>query len=458
MGRIIFAEDSTFSYLKNISKLSSFSTGLILGQCGQTTDYVVHLVRSPEQVLDSPPSTGLINIQTVNDIKESAIIDHAKHVTRMLPGGFWVLGIFVCTSTDIFSDTAAQSRLKSIIYQLKKNLLSEPLLYANSPSPDKLLLHFNSEDHKYTCKTLDANVISSTFKPADWKFKNNFTKWYQISCRFDLDQPSLAGHSVTPLKSQLKHVLTEVNSKIESALVTFNGKVAPGNETLDSFADKLRNVKHRIIDKENEEVSSLEANIFIPFSDSASLQEEISIKNCDVELQLLGVLGSQVFLHQRATIFEAINAVKQDIVRSLAARLEMHWDSLVEEECGSPEEKQTIHEPPRRVIVQLPNGRISFSDYLFPGEGASEVLSSFKELLDITISETNVQKDFEIQGDPTEFYTKSSISLTSSSNDDMLRPSLPTGFLVAAFSVAVILIGVAIALHLRRSDNSDGDQ
>lgn len=63
----------------------------------------------------------------------------------------------------------------------------------------------------------------------------------------------------------------------------------------------------------------------------------MSIKNCDVELQLLGVLGSQVFLHQKATIFEAINAVKQDIVRSLSARLEMHWDSLVEEECGSPE-------------------------------------------------------------------------------------------------------------------------
>lgn len=48
--------------------------------------------------------------------------------------------------------------------------------------------------------------------------------------------------------------------------------------------------------------------------------------------------------------------------------------------------------------MRLPNAKISFSDYLFPGEGASEVLSSFKELLDITISEINVQKDFEIQG------------------------------------------------------------
>jgi hypothetical protein len=32
-----------------------------------------------------------------------------------------------------------------------------------------------------------------------------------------------------------------------------------------------------------------------------------------------------------------LQAVKQDIVRSLASRLELHWDSLIEEEQGSPE-------------------------------------------------------------------------------------------------------------------------
>lgn len=63
------------------------------------------------------------------------------------------------------------------------------------------------------------------------------------------------------------------------------------------------------------------------------------MKDCDVELHLLGVLASQVFLSQKTTVAEAVNAVKQDIVRSLAARFEMHWDSLVEEEYGSPEGK-----------------------------------------------------------------------------------------------------------------------
>lgn len=32
-----------------------------------------------------------------------------------------------------------------------------------------------------------------------------------------------------------------------------------------------------------------------------------------------------------------LQAVKQDIIRSLASRLELHWDSLLEEEQGSPE-------------------------------------------------------------------------------------------------------------------------
>ena len=51
----------------------------------------------------------------------------------------------------------------------------------------------------------------------------------------------------------------------------------------------------------------------------------------------MGQLVSRTFVHQKATIEEATNAVKQDVMRSLASRLEMHWDSLIEEEDGSPE-------------------------------------------------------------------------------------------------------------------------
>jgi hypothetical protein len=45
------------------------------------------------------------------------------------------------------------------------------------------------------------------------------------------------------------------------------------------------------------------------------------------------ILSSRVLLVEYFTS----QAVKQDIVRSLASRLELHWDSVIEEEHGSPE-------------------------------------------------------------------------------------------------------------------------
>lgn len=64
--------------------------------------------------------------------------------------------------------------------------------------------------------------------------------------------------------------------------------------------------------------------------------------SCSASIRLIGQLVSRTFLHQKASIAEANMAVKQDIVRSLASRLEMHWDSLIEEENGSPEGKLLI--------------------------------------------------------------------------------------------------------------------
>lgn len=58
---------------------------------------------------------------------------------------------------------------------------------------------------------------------------------------------------------------------------------------------------------------------------------------CGASMRLVGQLFSRTCIHQKATIGEAINAIKQDVLRSLASRLELHWDSLIDEENGSPE-------------------------------------------------------------------------------------------------------------------------
>ena len=51
-------------------------------------------------------------------------------------------------------------------------------------------------------------------------------------------------------------------------------------------------------------------------------------------MRLSGRMAIRAYLHPRATVGEAIEAVKEDLLRSLNARCDMHCDSLVGEEIG----------------------------------------------------------------------------------------------------------------------------
>jgi len=62
----------------------------------------------------------------------------------MLPGGMWVLGLFIVGPGDVFGDQKAVSRLRAVLHHIKKNLSNNCFLHGNSPSSDKLVLHLCS--------------------------------------------------------------------------------------------------------------------------------------------------------------------------------------------------------------------------------------------------------------------------------------------------------------------------
>ena len=45
--------------------------------------------------------------------------------------------------------------------------------------------------------------------------------------------------------------------------------------------------------------------------------------------------------------------------------------------------RAVLHEPPRRILAPLPFSPVSISDYLFPGEGPADSLTSLADLLDL---------------------------------------------------------------------------
>lgn len=61
----------------------------------------------------------------------------------MLPGGMWVLGIFIVGPGDCLNDNSCVPKIRTVLTAIHKNLASNVHLYGNS-NQEHLILSFNS--------------------------------------------------------------------------------------------------------------------------------------------------------------------------------------------------------------------------------------------------------------------------------------------------------------------------
>ncbi|XP_017876659.1 protein odr-4 homolog [Ceratina calcarata] len=459
MGRTVYAEERLYNYLMSLAKPDEYTIGLILGQSTGQKDYIVHLAKTPpplgknvveESVLSSPTdseqNTVESHIKSVKDIPESWVADHAKHVTRMLPGGMRVLGTFVVGPEDAINDSTNAHKFRSVLVAMHKNLSHNKYLCGNN-NEEHLILNLNSITQKYTCKSVETHK-TGMMKPADWKFQTKTTKWHQLETLVDFDRLFLISANKNPetLKRQLQDILKSISEIIESSLVVIEGEVRSANDTLEVISKSKKNEKNCKDNDKNNDDKSIQINLYIPCQEN-NTSSDVRITPCSASIRLVGQLVSRTFVHHKANIEEANTAIKQDIIRSLASRLEMHWDSLIDEEAGSPEENITLHEPPRRVLIALPDSKVTLSDYLFPGEGPQEALLSLQELLDLEVQESNVQKDIELQADPGEFYAQNEIDVKAVNLGTDTSENRQMKVYIAGLGIAILIVILAIIVH-----------
>ncbi|KAG8225008.1 hypothetical protein J437_LFUL006019 [Ladona fulva] len=402
MGRTIILEENLIPSITKFLSPNAYVIGLILGQSTGQKDYVVHLARTPrpakedieEEVIEANPFGDKEKksyekpITSIKDLEENWVADHAKHVTRMLPGGMWVLGIFTGGPSDPFDDSGDRSRVRSALLQIRDHFMKHSYLHGDGPSTEKIALHFNSVTKKFVGRTVDLSVPSASFRPAELKIHSFPTKWHHLECHMGFDQwfPLPQSSSVKPLKRLIMDILGNLSQDIESAQCLIEGEPRDKADLVEGIGEKEEDEETRGTSRRKKGSTSsprssptkkntlpLEVNLFLPCNKTESGGEVLMIDCCG-EVRLVGVLACRVFLHQKATVEEAEKAVKADIIRSLYSRLEMHWDSLIEEEQGCPEDRLTLHEPPRKVFVSLPawDGKVELLDYIFPGEDAAE--------------------------------------------------------------------------------------
>lgn len=118
MGRTVAYDDHVQKLICELVQVkNSLTVGMVIGQSTQQRDIVVHIANTPKKDDEEPQKEGdgkqshkSLGVQA--DIEESWICQHAKQVTRMLPGGMDVLGLFAVGTPEELA--AAQPKLRQV--------------------------------------------------------------------------------------------------------------------------------------------------------------------------------------------------------------------------------------------------------------------------------------------------------------------------------------------------------
>lgn len=449
MVKTVNSPEYCLQYLEQYASQEIFVIGLILGQSTSGRENVIHLARTPEEKssenvseasydFDKPEST-----KTLLNVSEAWVADHARHVTRMLPGGMFVQGIFITSDEDIFEDPNCFSKVKSIMNYTYKALSANPYMYGNCPySNERLILHMSTNTKVLTCKSIEVGTGKSTIiKPVEWKFLSKPQQWQRLDCYYEFDDiyPVIVKKNGISVKQQFQQILESAQKTIESSVVFIDGELKEGSESLEQMIKKKK-PKSNSKSVQNETLKSMHVSLFVPFENS--LPETVEYLECDGSIHFSGVVSSSIFIYPKATVSETIAAVKQDIIRSLASRFTMHCDALIDDNL-LPEEKVCFNEPPRRVLV--PVGSLYLCDYLFPGEAPAEALLSVRELLDLQITEADVICDVETPADTSEF---DALDRDASSEELLATPQEASQFMyITGVCFAMFVLIVSIIIH-----------
>ena len=104
-------------------------------------------------------------------------------------------------------------------------------------------------------------------------------------------------------------------------------------------------------------------------------------------MRLSGRMAVLTFLHPRATVSEAVEAVKADLLKSLNARSDMHCDSLVGEEVsGAGDEVRPLTVLTRKSGITLDQSRFK--------KGCDDVIAQWLAFLLLDPAVPGLPRDF----------------------------------------------------------------
>uniref|UniRef100_A0A2K6ETW9 Protein odr-4 homolog n=1 Tax=Propithecus coquereli TaxID=379532 RepID=A0A2K6ETW9_PROCO len=425
MGRTYIVEETVGQYLSNINlQGKAFVSGLLIGQCSSQKDYVILATRTPpkEELNENlkHPKAKLDNLD------EEWATEHANQVSRMLPGGLLVLGVFIITTLELANDF--QNALRRLIFAMEKSMNRKRLWnFTEEEVSERVTLHICSSTKKIFCRTYDVHDPKSSAKPADWKYQNGLsTSWLSLECTVHINiHIPLSTTSVSyTLEKNTKNGLTRWAKQIENSVYLINGQVK--DEDCDLLEGQLLNSDHR---------------------------STATVQICSGSVNLKGAVKCRAYIHShKPKVKDAVQAMKRDILNTVADRCEILFEDLLLNEI--PEKKDSekeFHILPHRVFVPIPGSTVMLCDYKFGDESAEEIRDHFIEMLDHMIQIEDLEIAEEINTACMSSSVNSEASLDNTDDEQPKQPIKATIVLkiqqnigvIAAFAVTVLAVGIS---------------
>lgn len=446
MGRTYIVEETIGQYLSNLGlQGKSFVSGLLIGQCSPQKDYVILATRTP------PKEEKNENLKHPKDqlenLDEEWATEHANQVSRMLPGGLLVLGVFIITTLEMGNDF--QNTLRRLVFAVEKSMNKKRLWsFTEEEVSDRVTLHICSSTKKILCRTYDIHDPKSSAKPADWKYQTGLsTSWLPLECTVHINiHIPLSTTSVSyTLEKNTKNGLACWAKQIENGVYLINGQVKAEDCDLLEGQKKPRG---------NAQASScsFDVRVLTQLLLNSDHRSTATVQICSGSVNLKGAVKCRAYVHSnKPKVKDAVQAVKRDILNTVADRCEILFEDLLMNEI--PEKKDSekeFHILPHRVFVPIPGSTVMLCDYKFGDESAEEIRDHFIEMLDHRIQIQDLEITEEIN---TAFLSSSMNSEAPLDNRDDEQPKEPMQTtivskirqnmgMIAAFAVALLAVGI----------------
>nr|XP_056700513.1 protein odr-4 homolog [Euleptes europaea] len=379
MGRSYFVEETVGQYLSELTtKSKPFITGLLVGQCSPQRDYVILAIQTPPKDEENKNNAG--SSSELSNIDEEWTTAHANQVSRMLPGGLLVLGVFTIAIPELSKEI--QSTLRTLVFSVEKSVARKRLWSISEEDvSDRVVFHLCSATKKYLCRTYDIQDPKSTAKPADWKYQNGLsTSWLSLECTVNanIHIPLLATSAYHELEKNIRNGLTRWAKQIEEAVILINGQVK------EEDADLMDGQKKSGRGTMQSTTQSLEARILTQLSQKSNSRSTATVQICSGSINLKGALKCKAYIHNnKPKVKDAVKALKRDIISTLSDRCEILFeDLLMNETSGKKSPERRYHALPGRVFAPVAGSCVLVCDYKFGNETVGEIQERFLEMLD----------------------------------------------------------------------------